>query len=108
MIETGVKYPIKTFRRKTAEDTVTAYLTKRQKEKKELAEKQQKESNNTNSDSKSSDGGNAGSNSNGILSTVVADLVTADDADRLNQEEFQGLLLGSMVCAWAECYRHIP
>ena len=98
MVETGIKYPIKTFRRKTADDTVTAYLTKRQKERKELAEKQQKESNNTNSDSK---------NNNSNVSGGGDGDVPVDDG-RLSQEEFQGLLLGSMVCAWAECYRHIP
>ena len=107
--ETGVKYPIKTFRRKTAEDTVNAYVAKRQKERKELAEKQQKQSSSGNSDSNNNstvEGDGSSTSSSALLPHAGAD--SNSDDNRLTQEEFQGLLLGSMVCAWAECYRHIP
>ena len=76
-----------------------------QKERKELAEKQSKESSNTSD--------NSPSNSNSSSNVSIGDSSSSntngnDDDGRLNLEEFQGLLLGSMVCAWAECYRHTP
>jgi len=73
--ETGVRFPVKTYRRKTAEDAVRAFLDKRAKDTAELARKE------------------------GRLHVPGP----ADNA--FNRDAFEQLLLGGYVCAWAECYR---
>ena len=82
MAETGVKYPIKTYRRKTAEDMVKSFVTTRNKE---LLAKESKE----------------GKAADQPSSPPGADPHTT----RLSKEDFRDLLLGGVVCAWAECYR---
>ena len=74
--ETGVKYPIKTYRRKTATDMMRAYVTQRSKD--HLAKE-----------------------GKGDQSPPPPDPATV----RISKADFQELLLGGQVCAWAECYR---
>ena len=74
--ETGIKYPIKTYRRKTATDMMRAYVTQRTKD--QLAKE-----------------------GKGDQSPTPPDPATV----RISKADFQELLLGGQVCAWAECYR---
>ena len=73
--ETGVRFPVKTYRRKTAEDAVRAFLDKRAKDAAELARKEGRVH------------------------------VPGPDDNAFNRDAFEQLLLGGYVCTWAECYR---
>jgi len=85
--ETGVQYPFKTFRIKTAQEMVQGFLDEKDKAAQEAAKKA-----NTEQQTKQ-------------VQVQQQQQQQQQQQRSLTRQEFRELIVSSYVCAWAECYR---